>query len=211
MRNRLVLALAGVVCLAAVPGISGYSKKKNADEGRQFQHPLTSDEKILQALNRLTFGPRPGDIRAVKTMGLKKWLDRQLHPERIAENPLLGAKLKTLDSLGMSGNELVRNSPTPQMVRQMVNGQLPFPADSDRRLMLTKLMAKFEERQAKGGDAATAPAITNMQTLSELLGPQQLRAFRQGTPQQRLAAFLALPKEKQDDVIGAMPPALPQS
>ena len=54
----------------------------------------------------------------------------------------------------MSGSELVRNYPTPQMVRQMVNGQLPFPADPERRLMLTKLMAKFEERQAKGGDAA---------------------------------------------------------
>ena len=211
MRNRLVLALAGVLCLAAVPGISGYSKKKNVEEGRRFQQPLTSDEKILQALNRLTFGPRPGDIEAVKAMGLKKWMERQLHPERIAENPLLETKLKTLDSLEMSGNELVRNYPTPQMVRQMVNGQLPFPADPDRRLMLTKLMAKFEERQAKGGDAAAAPAATNMQTLSELLGPQQLRAFRQGTPEQRLAAFLALPKEKQDDAIGAMPPALRQS
>ncbi len=211
MRNRLVLALAGVLCLAAVPGISGYSKKRNVEEGRRFQQPLTSDEKILQALNRLTFGPRPGDLEAVKAMGLKKWIERQLHPERIAENPVLAAKLKTLDSLEMSGNELVRNYPTPQMVRQMVNGQLPFPADPDRRLMLTKLMAKFEERQAKGGDAAAAPAATNMQTFSELLGPRQLRAFRQGTPEQRLAAFLALPKEKQDDAIGAMPPALRQS
>ncbi len=211
MRNRLVLALAGVLCLAAVPGISGYSKKKTVEEGRRFQQPLTSDEKILQALNRLTFGPRPGDIEAVKAMGLKKWVERQLHPEKIAENPLLETKLKTLDSLEMSGNELVRNYPTPQMVRQMVNGQLPFPADPDRRLMLTKLMAKFEERQSKGGEAAAAPAATNMQTLSELLGPQQLRAFRQGTPEQRLAAFLALPKEKQDDAIGAMPPALRQS
>ncbi len=211
MRNRLVLALAGVLCLAAVPGISGYSKKKTVEEGRRFQQPLTSDEKILQALNRLTFGPRPGDIEAVKAMGLKKWVERQLHPEKIAENPLLETKLKTLDSLEMSGNELVRNYPTPQMVRQMVNGQLPFPADPDRRLMLTKLMAKFEERQAKGGEAAAAPAATNMQTLSELLGPQQLRAFRRGTPEQRLAAFLALPKEKQDDAIGAMPPALRQS
>src|SRR5207302_8126162 len=131
MRNRLVLALAGVVCLAAVPGISGYNKKKNADEGRQFQQPLAGDEKILQALNRLTFGPRPGDLQAVKAMGLKKWIDRQLDPERIAENPLLDAKLKTLDSLEMSGSELVRNYPTPQMVKQMVNGQRPFPADAD--------------------------------------------------------------------------------
>ena len=117
MRNRVVLALAGALCLVAFPGISAYAKKKNADEARQFQKQLAADQKILQALNRLTFGPRPGDVQEVKAMGLKKWIDRQLHPESIAENPVLAEKLKTLDTLQMSGNELVRNYPTPQMVK----------------------------------------------------------------------------------------------
>jgi uncharacterized protein (DUF1800 family) len=207
MRNRLVLALAGVLCLAAVPGISAYAKKKNADEARQFQKQLAADQKILQALNRLTYGPRPSDAQQVKSIGLKKWIDRQLHPENIAENPVLSEKLETLDSLQMSGADLVRNYPTPQMVRQMVNGQLPFPTDPDRKLMLTKLMEKFE---AKGGNASAAPNMANAQALSDLLTPQQIRAFRQGTPQQRLETFQALPKEKQDSVIGAMPQGLRQ-
>ena len=43
-----------------------------------------------------------------------------------------------------------------------------------------------------------------------MLGPRQLRAFRQGTPQQRLETFQALPREKQDEVIGALPPGLRQ-
>ena len=197
MRNWMVLTLAGALCLAAVPA-------------RQFQKQLAPDQKILQALNRLTFGPRPGDVQAVKAMGLKKWIDRQLHPERIPENPLLAEKLKTLDTLKMSGSELVRNYPTPQMVRQMVNGQLPFPSDPDRKLMLTRLMEKFEQRQAKGGDAASAPIVADGKSLVEMLGPRQLRAFRQGTPQQRLETFQALPREKQDEVIGAMPPGLRQ-
>jgi uncharacterized protein (DUF1800 family) len=210
MRNRVVLALAGALCLAAFPGISAYARKKNADEARQFQKQLDGDQKTLQALNRLTYGPRPGDVQEVKSIGLKKWIDRQLHPESIAENPVLAEKLKTLDTLQMSGAELVRNYPTPQMVRQMVNGQLPFPADPDRKLMLTKLMEKFEERQAKGGDAA-APNAANPKVLGELLTPQQIRAFRQGTPQQRLAVFQSIPREKQDQVIGAMPPGLRQA
>jgi uncharacterized protein (DUF1800 family) len=227
MRNRVVLALACALCLAAVPGISAYAKKKNADQARQFQKQLANDQKILQTLNRLTYGPRPGDVQEVKAMGLKKWIDRQLHPENIAENPVLAVKLKTLDTLTMSGSELVRNYPTPQMVRQMVNGQLPFPADPDRKLMLTKLMEKFEQRQAKGGGAPAVPAVpntppnavpqvpaspnmANAQALGQLFGPQQLRTFRQGTPQQRLAAFQAMPPEKQDDAIGAMPPGIRQ-
>lgn len=210
MGNRVVLALAGGMCLATVLGISANAKQKNAAEARQFQKQLAGDQKILQALNRLTYGPRPGDVREVQSMGLKKWIERQLHPDDTPENPVLIEKLKTLDTLEMSGSELVRNYPTPEMVRQMVNGQLPFPTDPDRKLMLTKLMEKYEQRQAKGGDAATAPNMAKGKGLSEVLSAQQVRSMRQGTAQQRLAAFQAIPKEKQDEAIGAMPQGLRQ-
>jgi uncharacterized protein (DUF1800 family) len=210
MRNRVVLALGAGLCLSAVPGILAYAGQKNAAPSRQFQKSLSADQRILQALNRLTFGARPGDVQEVKSLGLKKWIDRQLHPDDIAENPTLAQKLKTLDTLTMSGAELVRNYPTPQMVRQMVNGQLPFPTDPDRKLMLTKLMERFEQRQAKGGDAAAAAAVANAKAMSDLVSPQQLRSLRQGTAQQRLAAFQALPGEKQDEAIAAMPQGLRQ-
>src|SRR5262249_50079815 len=129
MRNRVVAALAVVLALAAFPAVSAYAGKKAAAESRDFQKQIPNDQKILQALSRLTYGPRPGDVQAVNAMGLKKWIDQQLHPERIAENPELLEKLKVMDTLWMSGSELVRNYPTPQMVRQMVNGQMPFPTD----------------------------------------------------------------------------------
>src|SRR5438105_1663529 len=102
MRNRAMPALAAAICLAAFPAISAYTKEQSADDARRFLKQIPSDRRILQALNRLTFGPRPGDARQVKTMGLKKWLDLQLHPERIPENPTLSSRLKTLDTLDMS-------------------------------------------------------------------------------------------------------------
>jgi uncharacterized protein (DUF1800 family) len=120
MRNRVVLALAAALCLAVFSGDSAYASKKNAGTARRFFKPIPKDQKILQALNRLTFGPRPGDAQQVKAIGLKKWIDLQLHPDRTPENPLLDAKLKTFDTLNMSGSEMVRNYPTPQMVRQKV-------------------------------------------------------------------------------------------
>lgn len=43
----------------------------------------TADQQITQALNRLTFGPRPGDVQSVRQLGLDRWIDQQLHPERI--------------------------------------------------------------------------------------------------------------------------------
>src|SRR5258707_12493720 len=45
--------------------------------------PVEDDEaRIVHALNRLTFGPRPGDAEAGQRIGLQGWISRQLTPER---------------------------------------------------------------------------------------------------------------------------------
>jgi uncharacterized protein (DUF1800 family) len=204
MRRR---ALLGSVCAAALlSGMAAYGKKQTADV-RQFLQQLPSDRKIQQALNRLTFGARPGDADAVRKLGLKKWIDRQLHPETIAENPVLDEKLKYLDTLKLSSAELVRDYPTPQLVKQMVNGQAPFPTDPERLRMIQKLVAKAEKKQ---GDAAN-PNVPDLPKLQELLTPQEMHALRGGTQEQRIAMLKALPAEKREDVIAALPAGMRQN
>ena len=46
----------------------------------------TADEQVNHVLNRLTFGARPGDAEAVRAMGVDRWIDLQLHPERIDDS-----------------------------------------------------------------------------------------------------------------------------
>jgi uncharacterized protein (DUF1800 family) len=43
--------------------------------------PLDQDAQIVHALNRLSFGPRPGDIERVKGIGIQKYIEEQLNPE----------------------------------------------------------------------------------------------------------------------------------
>jgi hypothetical protein len=43
---------------------------------------------IAHVLNRVAFGPRPGEIERVQKAGLQKYIDDQLHPERIADQDL---------------------------------------------------------------------------------------------------------------------------
>ena len=100
MRKFLTVAgLAVVVCCAAA---SSSKKKRRRRTFALFQKKLTKDQQVLHALDRLTFGPRPGDVEAVKKMGVKKWIDLQLHPEQIAENPELERRLAPLESLRMT-------------------------------------------------------------------------------------------------------------
>ena len=191
---------AAVLFLSTLIPAPAAAKKKSAPEpARAFQQPIPTDQRIEHALNRLTFGACPGDADRVRSAGLKKWIDLQLHPDRIAENPVLAGKLKTLDSLTMSSRELAANYPALQMVRLMVNGSLPFPDDPDRRALLRRLGARFD-RQQQGNPAFSA-----------LIPPAQLRQLRTGTPEQRLAAFLAIPEDQQDDALADLPPAVLQS
>jgi len=216
MRNRVVLALATVMSLAVLPAVSAYSKKKTAAEAREFLKQIPEDQKVLQALNRLTFGPRPGDAQAVKAMGLKQWIDQQLRPETIAENPQLAEKLKLMDTLQMSSAEMLRRYPSPQVIQQIARGQAPYPADPDDKAMVQRLVERYNKRMAAGQDPNGPPPPPPAggrggPNLMSMLGPEQARALRQGTPQQRLDAFLALPHDKQSEVIEAMPQGMRQN
>ena len=67
-----------VALLVLPPGepLAFARKKKKADMSAANESALTQDQRALHALNRLTFGPRPGDVAAVEAMGLEKWIDR---------------------------------------------------------------------------------------------------------------------------------------
>src|ERR1700710_1602943 len=49
---------------------------------------IQGQQRVLHALNRLTFGPRPGEVEAVEAMGLDRWFARQLNPASIPDTAL---------------------------------------------------------------------------------------------------------------------------
>jgi uncharacterized protein (DUF1800 family) len=73
---------------------------------------LTEDEAILHAMNRLAYGPRPGDVDQLRQMGLEKWIEQQLHPESIHDADL-NLRLQRYPSLEMSSKRLLEEFPRP--------------------------------------------------------------------------------------------------
>ena len=70
--------------------------------------PLTEQQKIVHVLDRLGFGPRPGDVERVKKMGLESYLQQQLHPERI-DDSVVEKKLTAFSALKMSATDLMES------------------------------------------------------------------------------------------------------
>ena len=99
---------------AAAPG-PAKDKKGNQDpvlKGLPITE-LSTDEAILHALNRLAYGPRPGDVERVKQIGLTKWIEQQLNPNAIGDGPL-EARLENLPTLKMSTTALIADYPQPK-------------------------------------------------------------------------------------------------
>lgn len=56
-----------------------------------------SKDQIIHVLNRLSFGPRPGDIERVQAMGIWQYVSEQLNPELI-QDPLSNMRTPALDA-----------------------------------------------------------------------------------------------------------------
>ncbi len=134
MKIRLLVA----ACLVALP--MAPSPKSDTS----FQKRLGKDDQILHALDRLTFGPRPGDVERLKKVGLKKWIDQQLHPEQIKENVALELQLLPLESLRMTPMETVQRYPQPQFIKAVADGKQPLPEDPLLRATVERLVARYK-------------------------------------------------------------------
>src|SRR5260221_9149711 len=89
-----------------------------------------SDEKtIAHVLNRIGFGPRPGDIQRVQAVGLERYIDQQLHPDRVPD-PNMTTRLSGFETTELSTNQISDRYDRPQMeLRRKLQQQGVDPAD----------------------------------------------------------------------------------
>ena len=125
--GSLRAGLVGVLCVLMVeqPLLAGTVVKRGPTAGGA---QMLGDARVLHALNRLTFGPRPGDVAAVKAMGLKAWFELQLNPSRI-DDSALNARLAMFPAMQLPQAELIARYPSQQMIRQLVQSNTWLPAD----------------------------------------------------------------------------------
>ena len=112
-------------------------------------------KRALHALNRLAFGPRPGDVDRVTAMGVDKWIDQQLHPEKI-DDRALDARLAPFRTLHMDTRELVENFPPPQVIKAIAEGKQSLPSDAAKRAVYQAQLERYQQKQERKQETATA-------------------------------------------------------
>ena len=199
MQNkRLAVVLVIIAVIASATLWAGDKKNKNT----KIVAAQTMDEhaRALHVLNRFTFGPRPGDVNKVAAMGVDKWFEQQLHPEKIDDSQL-DARLSPFRTLHMSSNELVQNFPPPQVIKAAEQGKVSIPNDPAKKAIFESQMARYDERQEKKqtkGDQTPGVAPQQGANDQQDMTPEERAQRREARMQAREQAqrIMQLPADK---------------
>jgi uncharacterized protein (DUF1800 family) len=157
-------AIVAAMAWAGSPDPAGRDNSPKHFAGKLPIAELNEQEAILHALNRLGFGPHPGEVEQIQKTGLETWIQAQLHPENIAD-PLVDARLAEYPALRLSAASLYDKYPPPDVAAK-------------------RLGIKVDEYQKRLQDQAKQPQGTNslpfrdqQEIVNELMQAKLLRAI----------------------------------
>ncbi len=193
-----VLFLVGGVPGSLIAARAGAPRRPNDNPPHYsaFQKPLPASAAAVHAVSRLTFGARPADLEHFRALGRKRWIDEQLHPDRLPENRQLQTRLQPFSSLRMSSPETVLNYPPPKAVKDQDDDVPP-----ERKTFLTNLLTTDQIRLLKTGTAAEKSSI-----LSSLPPSRDGELVWALPPSQRRALFPVAPVELRRQLIQSVNP-----
>src|SRR5438552_3502134 len=151
-RTNPVIAFVMALSLLGSGSLLLAKSKKKPTPAAQPQ--MEESKRAIHVLNRLAFGPRPGDVEKVTAMGVDKWIDQQLRPEKINDSGL-AARLAPFRTLQMDSKTMVQNFPPPQVLKAVADGRLAMPSDPQKRAVYEAGIANYKARQeAKANEDA---------------------------------------------------------
>jgi uncharacterized protein (DUF1800 family) len=215
-RNQVRLSAALALVLPVT--LSLYAAKKS-----QTKSAIDEQQRVLHALDRLTFGPRPGDAQTVAAMGVDKWIELQLHPEKI-DNSAMQARLAGYRTLAMGSQQMLLEFPPNPVARAVMDGKLPMPRDPYRHAIYVAAIDRVGQQQAKkqteaapktnvGVIPASAVTTSKPANTAELSPRPQERPEAHAVvdqlavlpPDARMQRILSLPVEQQRNLTQGLP------
>jgi uncharacterized protein (DUF1800 family) len=156
-RTYFWIVVSLLLSLVAFTAFASRKKEKKAADATQ----MDDSKRAMHALQRLTFGPRPGDAERVAAMGVDKWIDLQLHPGKIDDSSL-EARLSGFRTLRMDTREIVENFPPPPVIKAVMDGRKAMPSDPVKRAVYQAQIEKLEEKKERkqAVAATTTPPAT---------------------------------------------------
>jgi len=198
-KNVLHLLALGCTSLFASAGVDAQQAPAAAHREQ------AADQQVLHALNRLAFGPRPGDVQRVRAMGLDQWIDQQLHPERIPDSKVQQV-LARYPTFGRQENALLQQYADAQRDRRQIRADSGASMSRQDSIVLRQRGEQLRGVVTDLQSAKVARAVASERQLQEVMtdfwfnhfnvfirkgGPQPfyMRSYEQGIRERSFGKF----------------------
>jgi uncharacterized protein (DUF1800 family) len=181
--------------------------------------PISQDEKLLMVLDRFTYGPRPGDLQKIRTLGVNGWFKQQLDPKSI-DDSAMDARLVRYPAMQLPLEKLMETYPDNQMVKAAMDGRVSMPSGEAAKAIYANQEERYQEKLAKdkkakgskdakadgGDDAMTAPLPHSVDEILAMDPETRFKAVCHLTlPQLRELRKEMLPAQRGLLVVGMTP------
>ena len=147
---------------------SAASESARSSLGVSSESARSSDKAVVHVLNRIAFGPRAGDVERVRALGVDRYIDQQLHPERLAD-PAIGARLSGLSSIGLSSREIAQTYELPQLMARRERKEDAKAGQTDQPKPPDPLQQKANSVVVELSEQKVLRAIYSERQLQEVL------------------------------------------
>ena len=127
----------------------------------------SSEEQAVHVLDRLAYGPSPGDLRQVEEMGPAAWIALQLRPGDI-DDAAVDRRLADFPSLAMSTRELVAHYPRAKKVAGAKGISLEGKTPEALQAELAGVVAPFHLPRQVGAELVAARLIRAAESRRQL-------------------------------------------
>jgi uncharacterized protein (DUF1800 family) len=192
----------GLALLLSLLGLGVSAQLALARKKQQAAAQMGQQKQAVHALNRLTFGPRPGDVDRVMAVGVDKWIDQQLHPDKINDSAL-DARLSSFRTLRMNTREIVENFPPEPTIKDVADGKQSLPSDPLKRAVYQAQLERYQnkaERKPETANSDSAKVTDNERARRQqerMDADQKVEDLLDMPPDQRMKALLKMPPEEQ--------------
>lgn len=130
---------------------------------------LSPSQQVNHVLNRLAFGPRPGDPEHVTALGIARWIDQQLSPSRLPDTATMKA-LATLETQQKQSFEILADHPDPQELQQRLNQRRgPNAPSAEDSALLRRAQQTAQQLVGQIVAARLARAVASERQLQEVM------------------------------------------
>jgi uncharacterized protein (DUF1800 family) len=156
---------------AVVPLAAGFALLAAAEHRPQASaRAALDDATIAHVLGRTGFGARPEDFARVRELGLERYVDEQLHPERLSDADVR-ARLARFETLALDSSQIAERYYTP-LLRERRDARREAGADRPAETPADASAAMSPEERARRRELRD----TGRQVLDELGEQKILRA-----------------------------------